>query len=158
VPGAPAAPIVGGVAVAGGGSAAGGAGTGASSGFTAGELHLALGHTAVKETFEIAGKTFEGIDPHWLDNFARGLDAITYQNKLFSDIRETYKDPVEFAPKLIDTVVQMGGRISFSLKGVDVENVIAGIGEGWTDEELRYIAGNPTARAVTTFFHGIVPF
>jgi hypothetical protein len=33
--------------------------------------------------FGIAGKRFEGIDPHWLDNFARGLDSITYQDKLF---------------------------------------------------------------------------
>jgi hypothetical protein len=67
-------------------------------------------------------------------------------------------DVTSAAPALIDAVVHMGGRISFSLQEVDVENVIAGIGEGWTDEELRYIAGNPAARPITTFFHGSVPF
>jgi hypothetical protein len=52
----------------------------------------------------------------------------------------------------------MNGRMSFSLKGVDVESVLAGEGRGWTAAELRYIAGNPAARAITTFFHGNVPF
>jgi RHS repeat-associated protein len=124
---------------------------------SSGDLHLALGHTAIRDTFEVGGKKFEAIDTAWLDNFAREQGAITYQDKLFSDIRAAYKTPEEFAPKLIDRVVQMKGRISFSLKGVDVESVLAGEGGGWTAAELRYIAGNPAARDITTFFHGSLP-
>jgi len=101
--------------------------------------------------------------PHrkWLEYFAKQQGAITYTDKLFTDINDMYKTPETFAPKLIDRVVQLNGRISFSLQDVKVAESLADqIPGSWTAAELRYIVQNPAARAITTFFPGggIVPF
>ena len=65
--------------------------------------------------------------------------------------------PDTFAPWLIDRVVQLNGRISFTLKDVDVARALSGADHGWTAVEVRYLAA-PPARAITTFFHGADPF
>jgi RHS repeat-associated protein len=128
-------------------------------GLTPGEPHVALGRTDVKVTYELNGETKIGYDTDWLHRFAQEQGAITYQAPMFRDILEAYpKDAQGFASNFIDRIVQMNGRISFSLNGVDVADVLAGGDSSWTAAELRYIAGNPAAKAITTFFHGIVPF
>ena len=38
-----------------------------------------------------------------------------------------------------------------------VDEILAGQGSGWTAQKLRYVCGNPIARAITTFFRGATP-
>jgi RHS repeat-associated protein len=122
--------------------------------------HLALGLNEARIDYEAGGTVYKDV-PHsrWLEQFASDQGAITYRHPLFSDIVAKYGTADTFAPKLIDRVVQLNGRISFSLQSVDWEGALAGkYSDKFTAEELRYIVRTPEARAITTFFHKIVPF
>lgn len=75
----------------------------------------------------------------------------------FADIfsRPSPANETEF----IERVVNTGGRISFSMKGIqNVEGMVAGTMNRYrTGSELNYICGNSAALAVTTFYHGPAP-
>lgn len=120
--------------------------------------HLALGRTVVKTTVEFGGQVFPGLDEVWLVRFAEYQGAVTYLDKMFTDLRATYTTPDTFAPRLIDRVVRMNGRISFTLRDVDVAGALSGEDRSWTAAEVRYLAATPAASAITTFFHGADPF
>jgi len=121
--------------------------------------HLALGLTEARVSGEIFGIAYKDVpNNHWLEDFAEQQGAITYNDKLFTDIRRMYKAPETFAPKLIDRVVRMNGRISFTLRDVDVAGALSGADRSWTAAEVRYLAATPAARVITTFFHGADPF
>jgi len=120
--------------------------------------HLALGHTGLMETVEYGGKTFTGRNENALRDFAAEHGAVTYMHSMFNDFREKYTTPETLGPKLIDHIVEHNGKISFNLKGIDVKAIMGGTRNGWTAEELRYIARTPAARAITTFYNGPDPF
>lgn len=96
-----------------------------------------------------------------LDEFARGLGAITYQDPMFKvPIGGVMTDPM--VKDMIDLVVSRGGRMTFNMHGITkVDEMLAG-GDSYvatrvTAMELRYICGNEAARAITTFVNGAAP-
>jgi RHS repeat-associated protein len=96
-----------------------------------------------------------------LDEFARGIGAITYQDPMFKvPIGGVMTEPM--VKDMIDLVVSRGGRMTFNMHGVTrVDEMLAG-GESYvatrvTAMELRYICGNAAARAITTFMNGAAP-
>jgi hypothetical protein len=108
---------------------------------------------------EVAGKTFKGvIDKQFLQRFATEQGALTYTDDPFLEITKTYTERDTFVPNLIDKAVQLNGQILFNLKYINVDDALSGEDTSWAAAELRYIAGNPVARAITTFFNGTVPF
>ncbi|WP_433181247.1 RHS repeat-associated core domain-containing protein [Actinoallomurus sp. CA-150999] len=124
--------------------------------------HLALGRVSPTADVEIGGTMYRDIPhPDELYNFARRMNAITFKHEMFADLRAQYpgfENRKAFTEHLIDRVVRMNGKISFSLLGVDAKKILAGMEESFTAEEVRYLARNDAARAITTFFHGAPPF
>ncbi|MGW2240687.1 RHS repeat-associated core domain-containing protein [Streptomyces sp. NPDC001759] len=112
--------------------------------------HLALGLRNIR-----------GGQPGLLDEFARGIGAITYQDPMFKiPIGGVMTEPM--VKDMIDLVVSRGGRMTFNLHGVTkVDEMLAGgnsyVATRVTAMELRYICGNEAARAVTTFVNGAAP-
>jgi len=96
-----------------------------------------------------------------LDEFARGLGAIAYQDPMFKvPIGGVMTEPM--VKDMIDLVVSRGGRMTFNMHGITkVDEMLAG-GDSYvatrvTAMELRYICGSEAARAITTFANGAAP-
>ncbi|MGV9560233.1 RHS repeat-associated core domain-containing protein [Streptomyces sp. NPDC003522] len=96
-----------------------------------------------------------------LDEFARGVGAITYTDPMFRvPIGGVMTEPM--VRDMVDLVVSRGGRMTFNMHGITkVDEMLAGgtsyVATRVTAMELRYICGNPAARAVTTFVNGDAP-
>ncbi|MDN3360064.1 hypothetical protein [Actinomadura sp. DC4] len=119
-------------------------------------LHVALGRNNPLVEMEFGGVKTPPI--YWKDSlreFAHERNALTQHDSEFNDLKGL--GPSEYARAIVDRAVTSGGRISFSLRGVDAKSILGGEDGGYTAHELRYICGHSVALSITTFFHGSAP-
>lgn len=91
-------------------------------------LHVALGRNNPLVENEVKGAK---VPFYWKDSlrqFAHEWNAVSQHDSEFDDLKGL--GPAEYARAIVDRAVNSSGRISFSLRGVDTESILAGDGGG----------------------------
>ncbi|MEU3246956.1 RHS repeat-associated core domain-containing protein [Streptomyces sp. NPDC006875] len=113
--------------------------------------HLALGLRDIR-----------GGERDILGTFAREKGAIQYSDPIFGLPAGGATMTTKQVADMIELVVAKKGKISFNMQAImNIDEMLSGAptyaGRSVTADELRYVCGHESARAITTFYNGPAP-